>query len=165
MKKEEILQNKIFDLERLKRTLSLWRFQNKIIVFTNGCFDILHHGHISYLSEAADYGDKLIVGLNTDESVRRLKGNSRPIFGQNARAQLLSSIFFIDAVILFEEDTPYELISVIKPDVLVKGSDYQTENIVGQDIVIKNGGVVKTVELVEGVSSTRIFDRILHSGM
>jgi len=130
------------------------------IVFTNGCFDILHSGHCKYLAEAKKYGDILIVGLNTDNSVKKLKGNSRPINNQNDRAFVLSSLKSVDYVVFFDEDTPLELITKISPDVLVKGSDYNIENIIGADFVIKNGGKVVTVPLVTGKSSTNIINKI-----
>ena len=126
------------------------------VVFTNGCFDILHRGHIEYLSKAADMGDVLVVGLNTDASVKRLKGEGRPVNHEEARALVLSSLSFVDAVVLFDEDTPYELIKAVHPDVLVKGADYKVEDIVGYDIVTSYGGTVTTVPLVEGYSTTKL---------
>lgn len=133
----------------------------KTIVFTNGCFDILHVGHVKYLRQAASMGDILIVGVNSDESVRQLKGEGRPINPVEDRAAMLASFDFIDYVIIFEEDTPYEVIKAIQPDVLVKGGDYSIDQIVGRDIVEANGGVVRTIPLVEGKSSTNIINRIL----
>ena len=158
MKKTEVIKSKIFDKDELERNLAFWRFKNCKIVFTNGCFDVLHRGHIEYLAQARDKGDVLVVGLNTDASVRRLKGNNRPINPQEARAMVLAALFFVDAVVLFDEDTPYELIKTIQPDVLIKGADYKPENIVGYDIVTTKGGTVETVNLIEGFSSTGIIE-------
>jgi len=131
----------------------------KQVVFTNGCFDILHVGHITYLAKARQLGEMLVVGLNNDSSVRRLKGPSRPINSEMARAQLLASLFFVDAVILFEEETPLQLINIIKPDILVKGADYTVDNIVGAQEVLAYGGQVCTIELVDGYSTTNIILR------
>lgn len=133
---------------------------NKKIVFTNGCFDILHAGHVTYLKKARMLGDLLVVGINSDESVRRLKGEERPVNTLLDREIVLSSLGFVDYVIPFEEDTPYELISKIVPDVLVKGGDYNIEDIVGRDIVEANGGIVTTIPLVEGKSTTNIINRM-----
>ena len=130
------------------------------VVFTNGCFDILHRGHVEYLAKAADLGDILVVGLNTDASVRRLKGEGRPVNNQEARALVLASLSFVDAVVLFDDDTPYNLIKTLRPDVLVKGADYQPEAIVGYDIVTSYGGTVTTIPLVEGYSTTNFIERL-----
>ena len=146
--------------ENLDCTLNQWKFQQKKIVFTNGCFDILHRGHIEYLAKAAELGDKLIIGLNTDDSVRRLKGKTRPVNNEDARAILLSSLIFTDQIVFFEEDTPLELIRYIKPDILVKGNDYKPEEIVGYDIVKSKGGEVITIELTSGFSTTSILKNI-----
>ena len=140
---------------------SLNLHQNKI-VFTNGCFDVLHFGHVHYLQQAKKLGDILVVGLNSDDSVRRLKGESRPINGEKERAFVLSALVFVDYVVVFGEDTPKELIEVVKPDILVKGGDYQIENIVGADFVIQNGGTVTTIPFVEGYSSTYIIEQLNH---
>jgi rfaE bifunctional protein nucleotidyltransferase chain/domain len=126
------------------------------IVFTNGCFDILHRGHVEYLQKAKTFGDKLVVGLNSDASVRRLKGETRPVQDQESRKIILEALRCVDEVIIFDEDTPYELIKKIQPDVLVKGADYKAEDIVGYDIVTAKGGEVRTVEFVEGHSTSRI---------
>ena len=158
MEKTEIIKSKILDRHELERNLAFWMFKSRKIAFTNGCFDILHRGHIEYLSQARDKGDVLVVGLNTDASVRRLKGANRPVNPQDARAMVLASLFFVDAVVLFDEDTPYELIKTVQPDVLVKGADYQPESIVGYDIVTAKGGTVETVALVEGFSTTGIVE-------
>lgn len=141
-------------------TLSQWRFQNEKIVFTNGCFDILHRGHVEYLAQAASFGTKLIIGLNTDASVKKLKGETRPVNNQQARALLLSSLVFTDKIILFDEDTPLELIRFIQPDVLVKGADYKAEDIVGYDIVKAKGGEVRTIDLTQGYSTTSILSKL-----
>ena len=156
----ERISNKIVDRQKLKNLLSIWNFQDKKIVFTNGCFDILHLGHIDYLSKAKDQGHILIIGVNTDNSVKRLKGNNRPITDENSRATILASLQFVDAVILFDEDTPYELIKFVQPDVLVKGSDYKPENIVGYDIVKAKNGKVVTIDFLEGYSTTAIEKKI-----
>ena len=142
------------------RLLSMWRFRNEKIVFTNGCFDILHRGHIEYLAKAAALGTRLIVGLNTDASVRRLKGDARPVNDEDARALALASLVFVDEVILFDTDTPRELIEFVQPDVLVKGGDYRPEDIVGHDVVEARGGEVVTIPLVEGYSTTSIIERM-----
>lgn len=150
------IQAKIFSEEQLLKKIALWRFKDQKIVFTNGCFDLLHPGHMKVLAEAADFGDKLIVGLNADSSVKKLKGNSRPILHENDRALLLAALQPVDAVILFSEETPKRLIELITPDVLVKGGDYAIENIVGADWVLQHGGEVKTIDLAKGYSTTGI---------
>jgi rfaE bifunctional protein nucleotidyltransferase chain/domain len=134
--------------------------ENKKVVFTNGCFDILHRGHVEYLAQAADLGDLLIIGLNSDTSIQRIKGKHRPIIDQNARAILLAALNFVDYVILFEQDTPYTLINSIQPDVLVKGDDYTENNIVGTDVVKAKGGKVVTIPLVPGISTSLIEKKI-----
>jgi D-glycero-beta-D-manno-heptose 1-phosphate adenylyltransferase len=159
MKNPTSLQHKIYQLPDLLREVNRQRLKNKSIVFSNGVFDILHEGHISSLSQAASLGDMLIVGLNADESVKRLKGPSRPVNKEDARAILLASLLMVDAVVIFEEDTPIELIKAIMPDVLVKGGDYTIEQIAGAKEVIANGGKVVLAEMVEGVSTTKIIDR------
>ncbi|UII22789.1 D-glycero-beta-D-manno-heptose 1-phosphate adenylyltransferase [Fulvivirga ligni] len=137
-----------------------WKEENEKLVFTNGCFDILHLGHVDYLEKAAELGDRMVVAINTDASVKKLKGEERPLNNEYSRARLLAALSFVDAVIYFSEETPYELISAIKPDVLVKGSDYLAEDIVGSDIVINNGGEVKTIDLVSGYSTTNLINKI-----
>ena len=156
----EVSRNKIFDLAVLGNRLAMWRFLNNKIVFTNGCFDILHRGHIAYLSEARDRGDVLIIGLNSDASVQRIKGNGRPVQDEMSRALILASLRFVDAVVLFDEDTPYELIKLVKPDVLVKGGDYTEETIVGAGFVKENGGEVVTIPIVEGYSTSNVLNAI-----
>lgn len=138
------------------------KLHNRKIVFTNGCFDVLHYGHVHYLLDAKSLGDLLVVGLNSDGSVRRLKGESRPINGEKERAFVLAALEFVDYIVVFEEDTPEKLIETVKPDVLVKGGDYQIENIVGADFVMQNGGTVTTIPFVEGFSSTRIIEQLNH---
>ncbi len=156
----EHIQSKIMTADKLANQLKEWRLSGKKIVFTNGCFDILHRGHIEYLAKAADMGDILIIGLNTDNSVKRLKGESRPVNDQHARAMLLAALSFVDAVTLFDEDTPYNLIKTVMPDLLVKGGDYKIEDIVGHDIVEANGGKVVTIPLTEGYSTTKTIGKL-----
>jgi rfaE bifunctional protein nucleotidyltransferase chain/domain len=155
----DFIKSKIYEPEQINRLLSLWRFKNEKIVFTNGCFDVIHRGHVEYLAQAADLGSKLIIGLNTDASVKRLKGENRPVNNQDARAVLLAAFNFVDAVVFFDNDTPYELIKNVKPDFLVKGSDYKHEDIVGYDIVTQNKGEVVTIDFVKGYSSTSIIKK------
>ena len=138
----------------------MWKFKNDKIVFTNGCFDILHKGHIEYLAKARSLGTKLIIGLNTDASVKRLKGDSRPVNDEKARALLLASLIFVDEVILFDTDTPRDLIEFIQPDVLVKGGDYKPEDIVGYNIVKNKGGEVVTIDFIEGYSTTSTIEKM-----
>ncbi|MFI5150776.1 MAG: D-glycero-beta-D-manno-heptose 1-phosphate adenylyltransferase [Bacteroidia bacterium] len=160
----DIVQSKIFTRETLTPRLLFWRFHSKKIVFTNGCFDILHRGHIDYLSKAADCGQILIIGLNSDASVKKLnKGKSRPLQDETSRALILASLHFVSAVILFDEDTPYELIKLIQPDVLVKGADYKVEQIAGHDIVLSRGGEVKLIPFLEGFSTSGIEQKIKNS--
>jgi D-glycero-beta-D-manno-heptose 1-phosphate adenylyltransferase len=157
----KIISNKIFTLEQLKKVVMGWRIKSDSIIFTNGCFDILHLGHIDYLSKARDMGRRLIVGVNTDSSVKRLgKGDSRPINDETSRSMIIASLQFVDAVILFDEDTPYELIKAIEPDVLVKGADYTIDKVVGADIVMERGGKVELIEYLEGYSTTNIEKKI-----
>lgn len=137
-----------------------WKKDGQKVVFTNGCFDLLHLGHVDYLEKAKALGGKLVVGLNTDNSVSRFKGPNRPIQDQASRARVLASLQFVDMVVLFNEDTPLDLISALIPDVLVKGSDYLAENIVGSEVVKKNGGEVKTIDFVPGYSTSRLIDKI-----
>jgi rfaE bifunctional protein nucleotidyltransferase chain/domain len=157
----EIITNKIVSLEQLNKLVLAWRLKSDTIVFTNGCFDILHLGHIDYLSKARDLGKRLIVGVNTDNSVKRLgKGESRPINDEKSRSMIIASLQFVDAVILFDEDTPYQVIKAIEPDVLVKGADYTIDKIVGADIVMARGGNVVLIEYLEGYSTTNIEKKI-----
>lgn len=136
------------------------RLHQQKIVFTNGCFDILHRGHITYLAQARQMGDLLVVGLNSDASVRRLKGPERPVNDEQSRALLLAALEMVDYVVLFEEDTPYNLILKVKPDLLVKGGDYDIDNIVGADFVRQRGGEVRTIPFVQGFSSSSIIDHL-----
>ncbi len=159
----EILENKILNLESLEEKLNEWQAKGLRVAFTNGCFDILHRGHVDYLSRAKDTADILVIGLNTDDSVRRLKGVHRPINDELSRAMLLASLFFIDAVVFFGEDTPYELIKKVQPDVLIKGSDYKAEDIVGYDIVKAKGGQVLTIDYLPGFSTSGIERKIKES--
>ena len=140
------------------------RAAGAVIVFTNGCFDILHRGHTDYLERAKSLGDVLVVGLNTDRSVRALKGETRPIVPEDDRAHVLASLASVDYVCLFDEDTPYELIAAIVPDVLVKGADYSVETIVGAQVVTEHGGKVVALEVLKGRSTRSIIDRILEAG-
>ena len=156
----ETIQNKILATDDLLNRLTEWQSQKKNIVWTNGCFDLLHLGHIDYLSKAKDQGDILIVGVNTDESVRRIKKEGRPITDEKSRSTIMASLQFIDAVVLFNEDTPYEMIKLIQPDILVKGSDYKAEDIVGYDIVTNKGGKVVTINFLPGYSTTGIEEKI-----
>ncbi|MBS1531276.1 MAG: D-glycero-beta-D-manno-heptose 1-phosphate adenylyltransferase [Bacteroidetes bacterium] len=157
---EKTLLDKICDLSAMRTHLAGWKREGKKVVFTNGVFDLLHIGHITYLAKASELGDKLIIGLNSDSSVKRIKGADRPVNDQNSRAALLAALFFVDGIVLFEEDTPLELITALLPDILVKGADYAIENIVGAKEVIANGGEVKTIDFVEGYSSTSIINKI-----
>lgn len=161
MRNAAIIPKKIYNSDQLRHAVATWRFLGKKIVFTNGVFDILHQGHIYSLSQAAQEGDILIVGVNSDASVKRLnKGPERPINDQQSRALLLASLIMVDAVIVFEEDTPYELINTILPDVLVKGGDYTVEQVVGHKEVMANGGQVIINPIVEGFSTTGIISRM-----
>jgi len=158
-----ILKNKIFSLESLKTQVENWKATGEKVVFTNGCFDILHQGHIEVLARTADLGTKLVVGLNSDSSIQKLKGENRPIIQEQSRAILLASFSFVDAVVLFSEETPINLINTLLPDVLAKGGDYEIETIVGYEIVQKNGGQVILVPFVDGFSSTTIIEKIRKS--
>ena len=157
------LNNKIYSLEELENKVNAWKQVGEEVVFTNGCFDIIHQGHIEVLTRTADLGTKLIIGLNSDSSIQKLKGENRPIIQQQSRAILLASFSFVDAVVLFSEDTPINLISTLLPDILAKGGDYKIETIVGNKVVQKNGGKVILVPFVDGFSSTTIIDKIIES--
>ena len=160
MKHPQIIQQKILDLQGLLHQVQRWRILGKTVSFTNGCFDILHKGHIASLSDAAREADFLVVGVNSDASTRRLKGDNRPVNDQDARALLLASLLMVDAVIIFDQDTPLELISAVKPDVLVKGGDYTIDQIVGAKEVIAAGGRVVINPIVPGVSTTGLIEKI-----
>lgn len=164
MTPSEIIQSKIFtDADSFSMLLNEWKQAGNKVVFTNGCFDLVHRGHIDSLAKAAEYGNRLIVGLNSDISVKLLKGENRPLIDQQSRAVLLASLLMVDAVIMFDEITPYELIKDIIPDVLVKGSEYQIEEIAGFDIVLSSGGRVERIELTEGFSTTDLIRKIKDS--
>ncbi len=154
------ISKKIYSRVDLEKMIDNWKQNSNKIVFTNGCFDIVHRGHIDVLSKIADLGDKIIVGINSDKSINKIKGEKRPIIDQVSRSLLLASIGFIDAVIIFDNDTPLELIESINPDILAKGGDYKVEEIVGHNTVIKNGGRVITIPLVKGFSTTNIVNYI-----
>jgi rfaE bifunctional protein nucleotidyltransferase chain/domain len=156
----QTIKNKVMDPATLVQKINEWRSQGCKIVFSNGCFDILHLGHIDYLAQAADLGQKLVIGLNTDASVSRFKGPTRPISDERSRALVLASLGFVDAITFFDEPTPYELIKLVQPDILVKGADYKAEDIVGYDVVMARGGKVETIPLVSGYSTTAIETRI-----
>lgn len=163
MSKWEVIENKVYpaaDHPRFLQLLAYWRFKGFTIVFSNGCFDLLHRGHVEYLAKAASLGDVLVVGLNSDESVSRLKGPSRPLNGMESRALVLASLQVVTAVVPFSEDTPISLITLIQPDILVKGADYRPEEIVGYDVVTAKGGRVETIALVDGFSTTTIVNRL-----
>jgi rfaE bifunctional protein nucleotidyltransferase chain/domain len=154
---------KILDPESDLGLIRQWKAAGLKIVFTNGCFDILHLGHLDYLEKSRNLGDKLVVGLNTDHSVRLLKGQGRPIQDEITRSRMLAALVFVDAVVSFDEETPLELIKRVQPDILVKGKDYTIENIVGADFVMGNGGSVKTIDLIEGYSTTDLIEKIKKS--
>lgn len=155
------VQQKICEtISKLQAMLTIWRGSNQKVVFTNGCFDLLHRGHVDYLAKAADLGDKLVVALNTDKSVSDLKGPHRPIQDEKSRMQIMASLGFVNAVILFAEPTPYHIIKLIQPDILVKGSDYKPEDIVGYDVVTAKGGKVITLDFLPGYSTSLIEKRI-----
>lgn len=157
------INSKIFSLDDLKKQVNSWKQSGKEVVFTNGCFDIIHRGHIKVLAQTADLGDRLIIGLNSDSSIQKSKGADRPIIDEHSRAILLAALSFVDAVILFSEETPINLISTLVPDLLAKGGDYEIETIVGHEIVQNNGGEVILVPFVDGFSSTIIIDKIKKS--
>jgi len=156
----ERIKSKIFSQEEIRNQGNIWRFKDQKIVFTNGCFDILHLGHIEYLSKASDLGDVLVIGLNSDRSVRAIKGAGRPVSNEEARATILASLSFVNTIVLFDEETPYNLINIIQPDILAKGADYTIPEIVGHDIVEARGGEIVTIPLTEGYSTTDIIERI-----
>lgn len=169
MSRLRCLQDKIVSLEEAQRIVALWKMKGEKVVFTNGCFDILHKGHVTYLAKSADLGKRMVVALNSDSSVREQgKGENRPVNPEDARALVLASMSFIDLVVFFEDQTPIKLIEALIPDVLVKGADYDPEEtdkhskkyIVGSDLVKSHGGEVKVVSLVEGFSTTSIIDKL-----
>ncbi|MFM7022938.1 MAG: D-glycero-beta-D-manno-heptose 1-phosphate adenylyltransferase [Flavobacteriales bacterium] len=157
------IENKIVSLSGAKNRIQAWQNEGDKVVFTNGCFDLLHKGHIHYLCEAAALGNRLVLGLNADASVSRLKGPERPINNEESRATMLASFFFIDLIVFFEEETPQKLITTLSPDILVKGGDYAINDIVGADHVLKNGGKVLSLSFIDGYSSTNIINKIKKS--
>ena len=157
------IYNKIHNLKDLKIQMERWKQAGNEVVFTNGCFDIIHKGHIEVLARSADLGDKLIVGLNSDQSIQKLKGEDRPIIDEESRAILLAALSFVDAIILFSEETPLKLINTLLPDILAKGGDYEIKTIVGHKIVQENGGKIKLVPFLDGFSSTTIINKIKNS--
>lgn len=172
MKHQEVIRNKIMDLPALLVKLRTWRLKNEKVVFTNGCFDIIHPGHAEYLAKARDHGRRLVIGLNTDASLKTLdKGDERPIQHEEARAEVLASMHVVDAVVLFNDETPYELIKAIQPEVLAKGGDYDpdvtdpsdSKYIVGSELVKENGGEVITIPFKEGYSTSSIVEKIRSS--
>jgi rfaE bifunctional protein nucleotidyltransferase chain/domain len=157
----EHIHQKIQTQETISATLAPWRAAGQRIVFTNGCFDLLHYGHLHYLAQARDLADRLVIGLNSAASVRRLKGLHRPINDELTRTHLLAALEVVDALIVFEEDTPMELIKIVQPDILVKGGDWKPEQIVGSDFVLARGGEVRSLPFVSGYSTTNIEQKIL----
>ena len=156
------LKEKIVSQDQALKSVKAWREKNKKIVFTNGCFDIIHPGHIDYLSQARDLGDILVLGLNTDQSVRRLnKGSNRPINDERTRAYVLAGLASVDLIVFFDEETPYNLIKLLQPNVLVKGKDYEVEKIIGYDILKENGGDVITIPFLEGYSTSSLIKKII----
>ena len=155
-----VIHDKMVDIDALLMRLAHWRLKNQKIVFTNGCFDIIHRGHIEYLALTANEGDRLIIGLNTDNSVKLNKGPNRPLNDENSRALALSALSFVDAVVLFEDKTPEAIIEKIKPDVLAKGADYDKKSVVGANFVESYGGKVELIPLTEGYSTTTLINKI-----
>ncbi len=151
---------KIMDWSQAQLRCTAWKDAGETVVFTNGCFDILHYGHLHYLAQARDLGDRLIVGMNAASSVSRLKGPHRPINDETTRTMLMASLVFVDAVVLFEEDTPLGLIQLLLPDILVKGGDWRPDQIVGSEVVLEHGGEVLSLPFIEGYSTTAIEDKI-----
>lgn len=160
MKKSDSLEDRIFSREGIMQEAIRLRLKSKTIAFTNGVFDILHEGHIAVLAEAAPFADVLIVGINSDASVKKIKGEGRPVNGEDSRALIIASLIMVDAVVIFNEETPIEIIKIIQPDVLIKGGDYSLETIVGAKEVLDSGGRVEIISLREGFSTTNIINRI-----
>jgi D-glycero-beta-D-manno-heptose 1-phosphate adenylyltransferase len=154
------IYKKIQSFDEIETTVRRWQAAGKTVVFTNGCFDLLHYGHLHYLADARDLGDKLIVGLNSAASVRRLKGEHRPINDELTRQHLLAALEVVDAVVVFDSDTPLDLICRVAPDILVKGGDWRPDQIVGSEFVFKNGGKVMSLPFVEGYSTTNLEEKI-----
>jgi D-glycero-beta-D-manno-heptose 1-phosphate adenylyltransferase len=151
---------KIVTDEAAQYQVALWKSEGKKVVFTNGCFDIIHLGHIDYLEKARNLGNKLVVGINSDASVSKLKGNKRPVVNEFARMRMMAAFLFTDLVVLFKEETPLQLIETLNPDILVKGNDYAVKDIVGSEFVLAHGGKVETIALVEGYSTTGLIQKI-----
>jgi len=160
-KREVRLPGKIVKLSELKKIRNKWKKSGKKMVFTNGCFDLIHLGHIRYLEKAKSFGDYLVIGLNSDSSVKKIKGSNRPIVPEKDRAEILTALWFVDYVVLFKETTPRRLIRELKPDVLVKGADWTIDKIVGADMVLKAGGEVRQIPYVPARSTSEIIQRIL----
>ena len=157
------IKSKIYSLSDLKIKSDKWKGKEKKVVFTNGCFDLIHRGHLEVLANTADLGDKLIIGLNSDSSIKYLKGKNRPIMDEISRAILLASLQFVDAIVFFSDETPYKLIETLVPDVLAKGGDYKVTEIAGREVVLENGGEVILVPFIHGFSSTNIVEKIKQS--
>ena len=155
------LNNKVLNWDDALRLRNIWALKGESVAFTNGCFDLLHYGHLHYLAQARDLGDRLVIGLNSADSVRRLKGSRRPIHDEATRFFQMASLFFVDLVVGFEEDTPLALIQTLQPDILVKGGDYQIQDIIGADFVRNRGGQVIILPFVQGYSTTSIEQKIL----
>jgi D-beta-D-heptose 7-phosphate kinase/D-beta-D-heptose 1-phosphate adenosyltransferase len=160
MKASDKIPLKLMSRSDLVRQAERWKLQDKKIIFTNGCFDILHKGHLELLSQAAALGDILVIGVNSDDSVKRLKGDERPVNDENFRALMLASLAIVDAVSIFPEDTPMELIESIVPSIIVKGGDYDPSTIVGAELVVKNGGEVIIIPLISGYSTSNLIRKI-----
>jgi D-glycero-beta-D-manno-heptose 1-phosphate adenylyltransferase len=158
--KLELIESKIYQLEDLQRIINQWQMLSKKVVFTNGCFDLMHKGHNTYLLQAAEFGNKLVVAVNSDISTKKLKGNDRPIIDQYSRAFNLASHTYVDAVILFDEDTPLHLITTLKPNVIAKGGDYTIDTVVGAQEVLAYGGHVEIIPFLEGFSTTGVIKKI-----
>ncbi|MEY3051910.1 MAG: D-glycero-beta-D-manno-heptose 1-phosphate adenylyltransferase [Bacteroidota bacterium] len=159
------LQQKIQPVETLRQTLASWRRENLRVVFTNGCFDLIHPGHVRYLAQARDLGDKLVVGINGDASVRRLKGENRPLLPASARSVVLAGLAFVDAITSFDEDTPLELIRMVRPSVLVKGGDWALHQIVGAAEVKAYGGLVQSLPFLDGFSTSSLEHKMKEADM
>jgi rfaE bifunctional protein nucleotidyltransferase chain/domain len=160
MRAADMFAAKVLPLEEAVRTVARWRLQGRTVVFTNGCFDILHAGHLDLLERASTLGDRLVLGLNSDASIRRLKGEERPVNDERFRARMLAAMSVVDAVVVFAEDTPLAVIESLKPDILVKGGDYRAEDVVGAGVVAAHGGRVEIVPLTDGHSTTGLIGRI-----
>lgn len=159
----QVIQNKIISKDALSKLVANYRLKNQSIVFTNGCFDILHQGHVTYLAQAVSLGNRLIVGINSDNSVQKLKGTHRPIQNETSRSLIIAALHVVSAVVIFDEDTPLDLIKLIEPDFLVKGGDWEPANIVGADIVKAHGGQVISIPFIDGFSTTAIEAKIKSS--